>query len=308
VIAFSGTATGDTHAVVWQRGDTTPPAIVSHVTGTLGQNGWYTSNVTVTWTVTDAETAITTPACASSTVSADTAGTTLTCSATSTGGTATQSVTIARDATPPVVAFAAHPASYSANVSVAIPCTASDPISGLATACQGVNAAGSTLPLGLNKRTATATDKAGNTATVTTSFTITAAAPSVITPAATATVVPAAAKARALVATRLSPRLKAGRKAVLVTLRAPAGAIASGTIQLRAKVAAGKAKLRIVGSAPFKLTAGQTRTFTIALSKSARTALARSGRLTVRVAIVARDAAGTPRTTTRSITLKLARK
>jgi probable HAF family extracellular repeat protein len=181
VIAFSTTASGDTHAVVWQR-DTTAPVVTAQVTGTLGQNGWYTGNVTVAWTATDAQTPITTPACASSAVSADTAGTTITCTATSGGGTTTKSVTIKRDATPPVVAFAAHPDSYSANQSVVIGCSASDVTSGLATTCQGVNTSGALLPLGLNTRSTTATDKAGNTTTVTTSFTMTAALPSTPTP------------------------------------------------------------------------------------------------------------------------------
>ena len=181
VIAFSTTASGDTHAVVWQR-DTTAPVVTAQVTGTLGQNGWYTSNVSVAWTATDAETPITTPACASSTVSADTTGTTFSCTATSGGGTTTKSVTIKRDATAPVVAFAAHPASYSASQNVVIPCSASDATSGLATTCQGVSTSGALLPLGLNTRSATATDKAGNATTVSTSFTMTAALPSTPTP------------------------------------------------------------------------------------------------------------------------------
>ena len=50
VVAFSATESGDNHAVVWRR-DTTPPVISRVVTGTLGLNSWYTSNVTVTWTV-----------------------------------------------------------------------------------------------------------------------------------------------------------------------------------------------------------------------------------------------------------------
>ena len=51
----------------------------------------------------DAESAITTAACPVSTVTADTAGTTFTCTATSAGGTATQSVTIRRATPVPVV-------------------------------------------------------------------------------------------------------------------------------------------------------------------------------------------------------------
>jgi hypothetical protein len=116
---------------------------------------------------------------------------------------------------------------------------------------------------------------------------------------------PAPPPAAAVVATSLSPKIKVLRRAVSVTLRAPAGAIASGTIQLKAKVTKGKkAKPKIVGSLPFKLAAGQTRTFTVALNKSGRKALARVKRLKVSVIIVARDAAGKAKSTTRIVTLR----
>ena len=113
-----------------------------------------------------------------------------------------------------------------------------------------------------------------------------ASAPTTPTAPATATVAPA-------VATSLSPTVKVLRKAVSVTLRAPAGATASGTIQLKAKVTTGKkAKPKIVGSVSFKLAAGQTRSFRVALNKSGKNALARIKRLKVSVVIIARDATG----------------
>jgi probable HAF family extracellular repeat protein len=237
VVGLANTDTGETHAIVWTHGvDTTPPVITSVVTGALGADGWYTGNVSVAWTVTDAESAITSAPCPASTVTADTAGTTFTCTATSGGGTATQSVTIKR-ATPiaPVV---------------------------------GVT------PPGATKVTS-----------------------------ATAPVIP---KTRTIsVSTKLSPKLKAGRQRVLVTLHAPAGATASGTIQLKAKLSAGKkAKLKNVGSAAFKLGAGQTKTFTIMLNAGGKARLVRIGNLRVSVIIAARDAAGKVRPTNRSITVK----
>jgi len=87
--------------------DTTAPVIEGHITGTYGLNGWYTSNVHVSWSVTDAESTITSQSgCESGSVTEDTAiGIAFTCSATSTGGTTTRSVTIRRDATPPQLAF-----------------------------------------------------------------------------------------------------------------------------------------------------------------------------------------------------------
>ncbi|MFY9587859.1 MAG: PxKF domain-containing protein [Actinomycetota bacterium] len=82
--------------------DTTAPTITPNVSGTLGNNGWYVSDVTVSWTVVDPDSAISASSgCGSATLSADSAGMTYTCSATSAGGTNSQSVTVKRDATAP---------------------------------------------------------------------------------------------------------------------------------------------------------------------------------------------------------------
>ena len=64
--------------------DTTPPVITAKVTGTQGSNGWYTSNVSVAWTVSDAESNITsTSGCGTLSLTADTSGMIYTCKATS---------------------------------------------------------------------------------------------------------------------------------------------------------------------------------------------------------------------------------
>lgn len=76
----------------------TPPVIVPTVIGTKGGNGVYTSNVVVSWSVTDAFPIIVTNGCGVTNLTADTPGTTLTCSATNAAGlTTTASVTIAID-------------------------------------------------------------------------------------------------------------------------------------------------------------------------------------------------------------------
>jgi hypothetical protein len=97
----------DTMAVSWTAGscDATPPVITPNVTGTLGDNGWYTSNVGVSFSVSDPESAITSQSagCAGGSVISDTTGVTFTCAATSAGGSDTKSVTIKRDATKPVI-------------------------------------------------------------------------------------------------------------------------------------------------------------------------------------------------------------
>jgi large repetitive protein len=91
-----------------QVADTTPPVIAPTVTGTLGSNGWYTSDVSVSWTVTDPDSTVaSTSGCGTSNVTSDTAGVAFTCTATSAGGTASNSVTIKRDATAPVIALRA---------------------------------------------------------------------------------------------------------------------------------------------------------------------------------------------------------
>ncbi|MEZ4736529.1 MAG: tandem-95 repeat protein [Caldilineaceae bacterium] len=95
-------AGGDGNDVVLVRNDTTPPVITYTVAGTMGDNGWYTGDVTATWTVTDGESAITgRSGCTVTILNSDTAGTTLTCEATSEGGTNSVSITVKRDAAPP---------------------------------------------------------------------------------------------------------------------------------------------------------------------------------------------------------------
>ncbi|MCO5176874.1 MAG: hypothetical protein M9890_07905 [Thermomicrobiales bacterium] len=70
--------------------DSTAPVITPTVNGTLGANDWYTSDVAVSWSVVDDESAISaSTGCEATTVTTDTTGTTFTCEATSAGGTST---------------------------------------------------------------------------------------------------------------------------------------------------------------------------------------------------------------------------
>jgi hypothetical protein len=83
--------------------DTTPPVITPTVVGTLGENGWYTNNVTVSWIVQDGESTVSSKTgCDQTIINSDTTGQTLTCTAKSAGGTSSESVTIKRDATDPI--------------------------------------------------------------------------------------------------------------------------------------------------------------------------------------------------------------
>ena len=88
--------------------DDTPPTISAAISGTLGTDGWYTSDVAITWSVEDLESSVTEQiGCDAVAVNEDTAGSTFTCTASSLGGTTEQSVTIKRDATAPLLTGAA---------------------------------------------------------------------------------------------------------------------------------------------------------------------------------------------------------
>jgi hypothetical protein len=154
--------------------DTTPPVIVATTTPSApdGDNGWYTSDVSVTWNVSDAQSTVTSAfGCGAHTQSVDSASDVpLTCSATSAGGTAQESVTIKRDATAPVASLVGGPEDgetyWTTTVPAAPTCSATDATSGVASCVISdySSAAGS------HEVTATATDNAGNTHAVSSSY------------------------------------------------------------------------------------------------------------------------------------------
>ncbi len=74
------------------------------VSGTLGNNGWYRSNVTVRWTISEPENVANTSGCDARTLTTDTAGRDLTCTVTSLDGVEVSvRVRIKIDKTPPQV-------------------------------------------------------------------------------------------------------------------------------------------------------------------------------------------------------------
>ncbi|MEK7785376.1 MAG: hypothetical protein AAB658_08135, partial [Chloroflexota bacterium] len=163
----ASTSTDDTVTFVI---DSTPPAITPNIVGTLGSNGWYVSDVTVSWSVVDNESPVSSQTgCDSITLSSDTDGTTLTCSATSAGGTTSQSVTIMRDATTPTIAGAASPAPNTNgwnNSDVTVTFTCDDNLSGVASCSLDQPLTGD----GANQSASgTVTDNAGNSAATTVS-------------------------------------------------------------------------------------------------------------------------------------------
>jgi hypothetical protein len=150
--------------------DSTAPVIMPTVTGTLGNNGWYTSDVDVSWSVNDPESAVSASmGCETTSVTADTSGITFTCSATSGGGSSNQSVTIKRDTTAPsVLCGSADGAWHASDVSIA--CTGSDNVSQLANAGDASFSLTTSVPAGTETANASTGsrnvfDNAGNFAT-----------------------------------------------------------------------------------------------------------------------------------------------
>lgn len=181
--------------------NTTPPTTTASDSGTVGNNGWYTSNVQVTLSATDPNGSAYVLATyyavdggaqqtytGSFTVSGDSASHTIVYwSVDLAGNTETpNTATIKIDATPPTLAFgtpspAANAAGWN-NTVVGVPYTTSDATSGVATATPGSPISISTQ--GANqKATVTVTDVAGNSA----SFTSPAANIDLTPPVTTAT-------------------------------------------------------------------------------------------------------------------------
>ncbi|MHB1413946.1 MAG: PxKF domain-containing protein [Chloroflexota bacterium] len=156
--------------------DTTPPVITPNVDGTLGNNGWYVSDVTVSWDVSDGESDITSKVgCETTTIDYDTPGVTLTCEATSAGGTNSESVTIKRDATAPVVSVTGvtDGETYTLGSVPTAGCSTTDALSGVYTEASLDITGGNTN--GVGEFTATcsgALDNAGNSGNASVTYSV----------------------------------------------------------------------------------------------------------------------------------------
>jgi alpha-tubulin suppressor-like RCC1 family protein len=160
------TTTGSLIPVDVVNPDTTPPIITPTINGTLGSNGWYTSDVTLSWAVVDNESAISASShCETVVFNADTVGTVINCSATSTGGTSSYPLTIKLDKTAPTVTVTgvSAGASYAQGSVPVAACGTADTVSGLlSTATITTSNSGG---LGIRVSTCTgAVDNAGNAA------------------------------------------------------------------------------------------------------------------------------------------------
>lgn len=152
--------------------DPSGPTIDKVVTGTLGNNDWYTSDVGLTWLVADPESpgSVVETGCVDQGITADQGATTYTCSATSAGGAAGPiSVVIKRDATNPTIggssSFAPNAHGWSkTDVLVSFACD--DALSGVASCTSPVTLSSDGDGLSV---TGTAVDNAGNSAGATVS-------------------------------------------------------------------------------------------------------------------------------------------
>jgi uncharacterized delta-60 repeat protein len=149
--------------------DNTPPTITPHIQGTLGLNDWYTSDVTLSWTVEDAESTFWTNGCETVTITADQDDTPYECAAQSAGGLNSVRVYIRRDATAPTLESFVSPDPVVLNGSAIAYLNSYDATSGVDSAgCDPVI----TSSVGVQTASCTATDFAGNMATVEVTYTV----------------------------------------------------------------------------------------------------------------------------------------
>ena len=135
------------------------------MSGTAGDNGWYVSDVGVTFDVQDPDSAIiSTDGCDPMTVSADTFEQVFTCTATSEGGTASAAAFVKRDATRPTLTCVTPvPVFQLGTFGAQVSATVADATSGALVS--PANAPANTNVAGTFTAAVTGSDQAGNTAT-----------------------------------------------------------------------------------------------------------------------------------------------
>jgi hypothetical protein len=158
--------------------DTTPPIITPHVTGTLGANGWYTSDVTVTWTVVEDDSAILASTCdLPFSQTTDVELVFAICYAESFGGESFSDVEVRRDTTPPTVVlgppYGGETYAQGQQIPLALYCD--DETSGVNPVNCTSNQAGpyvNTSTVGSFVLSGTAVDMAGHTTTTSVNYTV----------------------------------------------------------------------------------------------------------------------------------------
>lgn len=154
--------------------DTTPPIITPIITSTLGDNGWYTDDVTLTWEVVDNQSEITSQnGCDTVEIQSDQLETPYTCEAASEGGSDSVTVTIKRDATPPTLTCpVVGPFLLNSGEQTISVVDVDDPTSGLNVDLSILDALMETENAGLQTFTFSAIDMAGNITEVSCSYSV----------------------------------------------------------------------------------------------------------------------------------------
>jgi hypothetical protein len=153
VITTDNAGNAFTSPAVTVKVDNNAPNIVANATGTVGSNGWYTTNVGLTWTVTDAFGPLTLTNCGPQTVTTDTAGFSFTCTATDPAGNSSNGTfTGKRDATDPTGSLTAPTDGSTVHGSITVSSSSADSTSGVASAVFQRS------PAGTNSWTTIATD------------------------------------------------------------------------------------------------------------------------------------------------------
>ena len=153
--------------------DQTPPVVTATVTGTLGTNGWYTSDVVVHWNIVETDSDLFEVPCTNGTQTTDATSSVFSCFASSGGGETTEHVVIKRDAALPSISIA-HPQaqSYVQGQTVAIQFSCSDATSGIASCTANQAGTLNTTTLGMFSFVVTAVDHAGNVSQSSVSYTV----------------------------------------------------------------------------------------------------------------------------------------
>jgi hypothetical protein len=151
--------------------DNTAPVISSMISGTAGANGWYGGDVSVSWSVVDAESGILSESgCSVTNLNTETTGTTLTCSATNKAGlSSSESVTIKIDKTAPALTLPANITSEAtgpAGAVVGYAAAANDLVDGaIPVSCSPLS--GTTFPLGTTTVNCSAADQTDHVSSAT---------------------------------------------------------------------------------------------------------------------------------------------
>jgi hypothetical protein len=190
--------------------------VTSTLTGTPGDDGWFTSDVTVKWASSGEAS---TTGCDTQHLTADTAGTAITCKASGPGEEVSHTVTVHIDQTPPtaVAATPARPPDEGLFYTAPLPISwsATDATSGIA-ACTSLTYAGPDGPA--VAPTGTCRDHAGNVSALL-PFSFSYGIPPAPAPViATATAAPAPARTAGPAATSTTAKSKANAKAKRPTL------------------------------------------------------------------------------------------